>query len=180
MIRWECDYAEGGHPALLDALTRTNMEQTPGYGVDAHCDRARGLIRDLSPSSPPLCGPTRGCCAPTPATSTATRPEPLSPPATRCSPSPRRTEKSPPSRCGQRWRPTGRMPPTSMWCSRGWCTSSTPPSRARCIPPQNSPPSPRCAGSLVSPSLWTGPGWPTAWPPRRASPSPCSMSCATC
>ena len=47
MIRWECDYAEGCHPALLDALTRTNMEQTPGYGVDAHCDRARGLIRDL-------------------------------------------------------------------------------------------------------------------------------------
>ena len=47
MIRWECDYAEGCHPALLDALTHTNMEQTPGYGVDAHCDRARGLIRDL-------------------------------------------------------------------------------------------------------------------------------------
>ena len=47
MIRWECDYAEGCHPALLDALTRTNMEQTPGYGVDQHCDRARGLIRDL-------------------------------------------------------------------------------------------------------------------------------------
>lgn len=47
MIRWECDYAEGCHPALLDALTRTNMEQAPGYGVDEHCDRARGLIRDL-------------------------------------------------------------------------------------------------------------------------------------
>ena len=25
MIRWECDYAEGCHPALLDALTRTNQ-----------------------------------------------------------------------------------------------------------------------------------------------------------
>ena len=47
MIRWECDYAEGCHPRLLEALTRTNMEQTPGYGVDGHCDRARGLIREL-------------------------------------------------------------------------------------------------------------------------------------
>ena len=47
MIRWECDYAEGCHPDLLAALARTNWEQTPGYGVDAHCERARGLIRDL-------------------------------------------------------------------------------------------------------------------------------------
>ena len=47
MIRWECDYAEGCHPDLLAALARTNWEQTPGYGVDEHCERARGLIRDL-------------------------------------------------------------------------------------------------------------------------------------
>ena len=47
MIRWECDYAEGCHPDLLAALTCTNMEQTPGYGVDGHCDRARSMIRDL-------------------------------------------------------------------------------------------------------------------------------------
>lgn len=47
MIRLECDYAEGCHPAVLAALTATNLEQTPGYGVDAHCDRARTRIREL-------------------------------------------------------------------------------------------------------------------------------------
>ena len=30
---------------MLDALVRTNMEQTPGYGLDGHCERARALIR---------------------------------------------------------------------------------------------------------------------------------------
>ena len=30
MIRFECDYAEGMHPAILDALIKTNEEQTPG------------------------------------------------------------------------------------------------------------------------------------------------------
>lgn len=45
MIRFECDYAEGCHPRILRALTETNDEQTPGYGIDAHCDRARDLIR---------------------------------------------------------------------------------------------------------------------------------------
>ena len=29
MIRFECDYAEGMHPAILDALIKTNEEQTP-------------------------------------------------------------------------------------------------------------------------------------------------------
>ena len=46
MIRFECDYAEGCHPALLKALTDTNFEQHPGYGEDAHCDRARQLIKE--------------------------------------------------------------------------------------------------------------------------------------
>lgn len=43
-IHFECDYTEGAHPAILDALLRTNMEQTTGYGVDEHCDHARALI----------------------------------------------------------------------------------------------------------------------------------------
>ena len=32
-------------PQLLERLTRTNLEQTPGYAVDGHCQRARDLIR---------------------------------------------------------------------------------------------------------------------------------------
>lgn len=45
MIRFECDYAEGAHPQILRALSETNMEQTQGYGVDGHCERAREYIR---------------------------------------------------------------------------------------------------------------------------------------
>ena len=45
MIRFNCDYSEGCHLAVLEALVRTNMEQTPGYGEDAHCERAAALIR---------------------------------------------------------------------------------------------------------------------------------------
>ncbi len=47
MIRFECDYAEGAHPAVLRLLSETNLEQTPGYGLDPYCDRARGIIRAL-------------------------------------------------------------------------------------------------------------------------------------
>ena len=45
MIRFDCDYTEGAHPLILQALQRTNMEQCPGYGEDAHCDAARAYIR---------------------------------------------------------------------------------------------------------------------------------------
>lgn len=47
MIRFECDYAEGAHPEILKRLAETNDEQTPGYGMDEHCERARSLIRGL-------------------------------------------------------------------------------------------------------------------------------------
>ncbi|MBQ7338525.1 MAG: aminotransferase class V-fold PLP-dependent enzyme [Clostridia bacterium] len=47
MIRFENDYGEGAHPAVLNALIKSNTEQTPGYGVDAYCDRARATIRKL-------------------------------------------------------------------------------------------------------------------------------------
>ena len=46
MIRFESDYSEGAHKKILDMLLETNMEQTPGYGVDHHCERARKYIRD--------------------------------------------------------------------------------------------------------------------------------------
>ena len=29
MIRFECDYAEGAHPKVLEALVKTNFEQSP-------------------------------------------------------------------------------------------------------------------------------------------------------
>ena len=45
MIRFECDYGEGAHPKILEALVETNLEQTEGYGLDPHCNHARLLIR---------------------------------------------------------------------------------------------------------------------------------------
>ena len=45
MIRFECDYLEGAHPAIIEALVRTNLEQTPGYGVDDYCESAKAKIR---------------------------------------------------------------------------------------------------------------------------------------
>ena len=47
MIRFECDYAEGAHPQILERLTQTNFEQTKGYGEDEHCENARQIIRRL-------------------------------------------------------------------------------------------------------------------------------------
>ena len=31
---FECDYAEGAHPKVLEALVRTNMETLGRYGTD--------------------------------------------------------------------------------------------------------------------------------------------------
>lgn len=45
MIRFENDYAEGAHRRILERLMETNEEQTPGYGVDEHCKKAREYIR---------------------------------------------------------------------------------------------------------------------------------------
>lgn len=44
MIRFECDYAEGAHPRILQRLAQTNLEQTPGYGEDAYCERAKAYL----------------------------------------------------------------------------------------------------------------------------------------
>lgn len=45
MIRFECDYTEGAHGRIMKRLLETNDEQTPGYGVDEHCEKARAYIR---------------------------------------------------------------------------------------------------------------------------------------
>lgn len=47
MILFHNDYSEGCHPQVLDRLVQTNLEQTPGYGEDAHCRRAADKIRAL-------------------------------------------------------------------------------------------------------------------------------------
>ncbi len=47
MIRFNCDYNEGAHPRVLEALVKTNMEQTPGYGEDPYCEKAAKVIKDL-------------------------------------------------------------------------------------------------------------------------------------
>lgn len=47
VLRFECDYAEGAHPRILERLLTSNDEQTPGYGEDAHCENARRMIRAL-------------------------------------------------------------------------------------------------------------------------------------
>lgn len=47
MIYFNNDYSEGCHPKVLEALTRTNMEQTLGYGEDEYCAAAANKIRKL-------------------------------------------------------------------------------------------------------------------------------------
>lgn len=46
MDLFTCDYSEGCHPRILEALQRTNLEQAAGYGADPHCIRAAELIRE--------------------------------------------------------------------------------------------------------------------------------------
>lgn len=45
MIRFESDYTEGAHERIIKRLVETNEEQTPGYGMDEHCEKARQYIR---------------------------------------------------------------------------------------------------------------------------------------
>ena len=47
MLYFNNDYSEGCHEAILEALVRTNYDQTPGYGEDAFCARAAEKIRAL-------------------------------------------------------------------------------------------------------------------------------------
>lgn len=45
MIYFNSDYTAGAHQEVLDALVRTNMEHTVGYGNDPYTAEARDLIR---------------------------------------------------------------------------------------------------------------------------------------
>ncbi|MBQ6812739.1 MAG: aminotransferase class I/II-fold pyridoxal phosphate-dependent enzyme [Agathobacter sp.] len=45
MIYFNCDYTEGAHPRILEKLMETNFDQTIGYGMDEHCEKAREYIK---------------------------------------------------------------------------------------------------------------------------------------
>ena len=47
MKLFNSDYLEGAHPVIMARLFETNLEQTPGYGEDEHCEHARAMIREL-------------------------------------------------------------------------------------------------------------------------------------
>lgn len=45
MIRFESDYTQGAVNEIIEALVRTNMEMTPGYGKDEYCFSAERKIK---------------------------------------------------------------------------------------------------------------------------------------
>lgn len=45
MLSFTCDYNEGAHPAILERLLATNLEQEPGYGFDRFSLSAKERIR---------------------------------------------------------------------------------------------------------------------------------------
>ena len=47
MIHFRNDYSAGAHPSVLDALVKTNLELTAGYGCDPYCESAARMIREL-------------------------------------------------------------------------------------------------------------------------------------
>ena len=47
MYRFDSDYLEGCLPEILERLKETNFEQTPGYGLDDYCAKARQLICEV-------------------------------------------------------------------------------------------------------------------------------------
>lgn len=47
MIYFNNDYSEGCHPSVLQRLTETNLEQSPGYGTDDYCRAAADKLRKL-------------------------------------------------------------------------------------------------------------------------------------
>ena len=55
MLAFNNDYSHGAHPAVLQALVDTNMEPQPGYGTDAHTERAKQLICEACQAPMPTC-----------------------------------------------------------------------------------------------------------------------------
>ena len=47
MLHFRNDYSNGAHPKVMDALCKTNLELTAGYGMDPYCQQAADQIRHL-------------------------------------------------------------------------------------------------------------------------------------
>ena len=47
MLHFRNDYGNGAHPKVMEALCKTNLELTVGYGMDDYCRQAADKIRDL-------------------------------------------------------------------------------------------------------------------------------------
>lgn len=47
MLFFKNDYSNGAHPTIMEALCKTNLELTVGYGVDHYCQKANDIIRSL-------------------------------------------------------------------------------------------------------------------------------------
>ena len=47
MIYFHSDYCQGAHPKVMEALNKTNLEFTDGYGIDPHCEHAAELVKEL-------------------------------------------------------------------------------------------------------------------------------------
>ena len=45
MIRFNNDYNHGAHPAILEAVMKTNTESYGGYGLDSWCEKGAAAIR---------------------------------------------------------------------------------------------------------------------------------------
>lgn len=48
MIYFLSDYSQGAHPKVMEALERTNLEHSNGYGLDEHCEHAAELIKTMT------------------------------------------------------------------------------------------------------------------------------------
>lgn len=44
MTKFDNDYTRGAHPAIIDAIVKSNLEQTSGYGTDIYCQDAQDAI----------------------------------------------------------------------------------------------------------------------------------------
>lgn len=47
MLFFRNDYGNGAHPAVMEALCKTNLELTAGYGTDPYCQKTIECIRQL-------------------------------------------------------------------------------------------------------------------------------------
>ncbi len=45
MLAFSCDYMQGAHEKILEALCKSNLEPLPGYGEDIYCQRAKEKIK---------------------------------------------------------------------------------------------------------------------------------------